>query len=50
MENITNLKNAAMAKALNSDSTRMPAVRCRRHKYASIIACCPIINNDIQGI
>jgi sulfur relay (sulfurtransferase) DsrC/TusE family protein len=26
--------------------TRMPAVRCRRHKYASIIACCPIINND----
>ncbi len=26
--------------------TRIPAVRCRRHKYASIMACCPIINND----
>jgi hypothetical protein len=31
---------------IKSIPTRMPAVRCRRHKYASIIACCPTINND----
>jgi hypothetical protein len=26
--------------------TRMHVVRCRRHKYAFILACCLIINNE----
>lgn len=45
-EKVTNWKKEAVAKALNSCSMTMPSVRCRRHRYASIMACAPIVSSD----
>lgn len=38
-EKIINLKNAVVAKALNSASTTMPVVRWTRQRYESMMAC-----------